>query len=346
MTKTRPQIEFAHVYDIGASVRTVKAFGYEIPQEFRIRYFVKSEHPNFDVLWGIDLEIEITSEGKPQTRAIGFRGDTARFSHKSGRGVDKYQQVELFSQRQEMGFQPVDFEKVRAITSSARTMKYFQSLAVAVVIHSFDLIEGDWRRKGDSPNVYSEAIKNVEKKFLERKSRVPRSDIDYARVAELYAEAKANKADGYRIREFISANYDEYGAVDIPLDTVNNWIKTCRDRQLIPESNYGKRTGTPETFELISERALIKNISPFGDLRIPSLFQTVKSGETISIPAELLESFISQKDMWQEVLLPPNSQPDLIEGQSNHENSTPKKSVGKAVPQRKRPTTPTKRGEK
>ena len=247
MTNTRPEIEFAHVFDIDTSVKTVRAFGYEIPQEFQIRYFIKSKNTNSKVCWSLGLEIEISDEGKPQTKAISFQGDLWRFWRKDSKGRDLYWPVEKFAERQKLGFEPIDFEKVRRITSSTRTMNHFQSLAVAVVIHSFDLTGEIWRRRNAFPNLSSKELKQVEKKFLQRKAYVPRNTIDYERVADLYFEAKGITGERASVREYISVHYNESDEMgDVKLDTVNNWIKTCRDLKLLPESNYGRnKNSTP-----------------------------------------------------------------------------------------------------
>ena len=263
MTKTRPEIEFVHVFDIESSVGTVQAFGYDIPQEFKIRYFIRSKDPHSKVCWSIGLEVEITDKGKPQTKAIDFQGDVWRVGRKDSRGRDLYWPVGEFSERQKLGFAPVDFEKVKMITSSIRTLNHFQSLAVAVVLHSFDLKEGNWVRKPDFPNLSSNELKLVEKKFLQREGRVPRSNIDYDRVRELYDEAKAK---GYGVKDYISVNYDEYEEIDgVKLDTVNNWIRTCRDMKLISESKYRKK----------------KNSSPIKSVKdVRKTTTTKKSGES------------------------------------------------------------------
>jgi len=263
VTKTRPEIEFVHVFDIEPSVGTVRAFGYDIPQEFKIRYFIRSENPHSNVCWSIGLEVEITDKGKPQTKAIDFQGDVWRIGRKDSRGRDLYWPVTGYPERQGLGFAPVDFEKVKMITSSIRTLNHFQSLAVAVVLHSFDLKEGDWVRKRDFPDLSSNELKLVEKKFLQREGRVPRSKIDYDRVRELYDEAKAK---GYGVKDYISVHYNEDEEIDgIAPDTVNNWIRTCRDMKLISESkDRKKRNSSP-----------IKSVQ---DVRKPTT--TKKSGES------------------------------------------------------------------
>lgn len=44
--------------------------------------------------------------------------------------------------------------------------------------------------------------------------------------------------------------------------------------------------------------ALIKNVSPFGDLEVPSLGLSVLAGETIEVSDEVAEGFLSQPFHW------------------------------------------------
>ena len=238
MTKSQPEIEFAHVFDVSPEVKTVRAFGYEIPQEFQVRYFIKSDKPLSKVCWSIGLEVEIAENGTPQTKSIDFQGDLWRFWRRDRRGRDTYWPVEKFPERQKLNYRSVDFEKVRTITSSVRTMNHLQSLAVAVALHSFDHVDGVWKKKVNFPDLNSKELKAAEREFIQRKSRVPRNPIDYQLVVELYYEAKNVGASA---REYISVRYNESEELgDVPLDTVNNWIRTCRDMKILPESNYGK----------------------------------------------------------------------------------------------------------
>lgn len=46
---------------------------------------------------------------------------------------------------------------------------------------------------------------------------------------------------------------------------------------------------------------LIKNISPFGDLAVPTLNRVVEAGATVDVPDDLLDSFICQESTWQAV---------------------------------------------
>jgi hypothetical protein len=44
--------------------------------------------------------------------------------------------------------------------------------------------------------------------------------------------------------------------------------------------------------------ALIKNVSPFGDLEVPSLGLTVLAGETVDVPDELAQAMLEQPFHW------------------------------------------------
>ena len=44
-----------------------------------------------------------------------------------------------------------------------------------------------------------------------------------------------------------------------------------------------------------------KNVSPLGDLEVPVLGRVVKAGDTFDVPADLVESFAAQSDVWEPV---------------------------------------------
>lgn len=44
--------------------------------------------------------------------------------------------------------------------------------------------------------------------------------------------------------------------------------------------------------------ASIKNVSPFGDLEVPSLGLTVLAGETVEVPDDVAEGFLAQPFHW------------------------------------------------
>ena len=240
MTNTRPEIEFAHVFPLDDDVKAVHAFGFEVPQEFMVIFFIRSLNTDLKVVWSIGLEIEITGLGVPQTKKIDFQGEVFYSIRTDHHKRNLYYPAETFSARQELGLAPVDFERVRTISSSTRTLNYLQSLGVAVAVESFEIRNGIWERKTKFVDLDSDEIKKIKQKFALRKSRSPRSNIDFSRVADLYKEAKSRGIP--YVADFISVNYAESDEFDgININTVNNWIKTCRDLEMLPKSDYGKK---------------------------------------------------------------------------------------------------------
>ena len=45
--------------------------------------------------------------------------------------------------------------------------------------------------------------------------------------------------------------------------------------------------------------ALVKNVSPFGDLEVPSLGLTILAGETVDVPDEIAQSMLEQSFHWE-----------------------------------------------
>lgn len=41
-----------------------------------------------------------------------------------------------------------------------------------------------------------------------------------------------------------------------------------------------------------------KNVSPLGDLEVPVLRRVVRAGESFEVPADLVDGFKSQPDVW------------------------------------------------
>lgn len=44
--------------------------------------------------------------------------------------------------------------------------------------------------------------------------------------------------------------------------------------------------------------ALIKNVSPFGDLEVPLLGMSILAGETVDVPDEIAQSMLEQPFHW------------------------------------------------
>ena len=44
--------------------------------------------------------------------------------------------------------------------------------------------------------------------------------------------------------------------------------------------------------------ALIKNVSPFGDLEVPAIGMTVLAGESVDVPDEVAQSLLEQSFHW------------------------------------------------
>lgn len=41
-----------------------------------------------------------------------------------------------------------------------------------------------------------------------------------------------------------------------------------------------------------------RNVSPLGDLEVPVLGVVVKAGESVDVPADLVDGFVAQPDVW------------------------------------------------
>ena len=247
MTNTRPEIEFAHVWppEKEKKVKPVQAFGYEIPEQFKVGFFFRSSNEKRIVCWSVGMHIEITTEGFPRTQRIEFDGDRWMATRKDRSGRYLYFPVQEIAERRKLGLLPVNFEKIRSLTSSPRNVNYLQSLSVAVAIDSLERIGNVWQVKNNFAEIHSDELKLLAKKFLEKKTRGPRDHIDYEEVARLYKEAKF---EGYRVRQHIAAYYNNSDDLtDVPIDTVNNWIKTCRMLELLPKSNYQKKKNSSPT---------------------------------------------------------------------------------------------------
>jgi len=239
MANTFPEIIFAVLEEIPEDMKAVKVFGQYVPQEFEIDYYVLKKPKVMKTVFKVGMKIMLDKNGKAQTRSLEFEDSPFELTPRKRKDVKDDSTIGRFTLNFPNKREFLDFEEVKRITSSTRILKHFQSLAVAMAIETYELEDGSWGYSNLEPRIESPRIKVIEKKYFRENYRAPRSNIDYEQVAYLYKEAKAN---GYRIKEHISINYEGSTELrDIPLPTVNGWIKTCREKKLIPKSNYGNK---------------------------------------------------------------------------------------------------------